>query len=283
LIGEGRAHGAVSVLNAIATGVGGAVGIELNVRAVVRLTPSPGVIIESHTPWGRVGSPDALRDAIQRAAQHLGHEGGIEVTVHSEIPPASGLKSSSAVVNAILDGITDALGIRISTIRKAAIGVEVARMAGLTITGAYDDSLATLGEGVYITDNERLRILRWLGIWDGLYAVVRVPSTGRPIDSVDPHAFKRLRSAYKAAADLALRGLWREAMTANGLLTLAATGWDKASLELIVRALSIRSVVAAGVSGKGPSVFAVTTEPAEVLQAWGEESLIVARVLGGKR
>lgn len=280
MIGVGRAHGALSVLNAIATGVGGAVGIDLPVEARVELAPRGGVEVESTTPWGPVEPPRGLLEAIAWLAGRLGHEGGVRVTVHSRVPPASGLKSSSAVVNAIVSGVLDALGLEVGMVEAARLGVEVARRAGLTITGAFDDSLATIGDGVFVTDNRSLEVLRRIEVGGDLYAVVALRGR-RPIDSVDPEPFRRLSREYMTAARLALAGEWAAAMTLNGVLTLAATGWDLESLSLVARALSLRGVVAAGVSGKGPAVFAVTEEPEAVAEAWEAGGLIVARLLGG--
>ena len=280
MMGVGRTHGAVSVLNAIATGIGGAVGVDLEVEARVRLDGGCGVEIRSHTPWGPVEPPRRLLEAVAWLAGRLGHEGGVRIEVHSGIPPASGLKSSSAVVNAIVSGLLDALGLGRDPVEVASLGVEVARRAGLTITGAFDDSLATVAEGVFITDNGAMRVLRRIRFDDELYSVIAVPGR-RSIESVDPEEFRRLSNEYRVAVELALSGNWAAAMTLNGILTLAATGWDPRSLDLVARALSAPGVIAAGVSGKGPAVFAVTRDPGAVAEAWGGGDLIIAKLLGG--
>lgn len=283
MIGRGRAHGAVSVLNAIPTGYGGAVGVDLPVTAEVRLTDEGGIAMASTTPWGSVAPDPAILEALREAASLLGHGGGLEVFVESGIPPASGLKSSSAVINAVLAAILDALGEEIGAEEVAGLGVRVARAAGLTITGAYDDSLATLLCGVFITDNPSMRVLRRFFVDGDLYAVIRVPQAGRPINTVDPGAFQRFRWVYERAVRLALEGEWLDAATLNGVATLAATGWDREASELVSAALTLPSVEAAGVSGKGPAVFALTRDPGEVTDAWGRERTLVTKVLGGCR
>lgn len=279
--GFGRAHAAVSVLNAIPTGVGGAVGIELWVEASVRLRDTNGIKINSRTPWGQVPPDERLIKAIGYAARIIGHKGGVEVEINSSIPPASGLKSSSAVINAIILGILDAVGEEVDPYKTALIGVIAAKKAGLTITGAYDDSLATVASGVFITDNPGMRILRNLAVDDELYAVITVPGEQRPIYEVDVEAFMKLKPQYKVAVKHALAGDWISAMTINGILTIAATGWRGDHLGLVAKALTKPSVLAAGMSGKGPAVFAVTRDPDEVLEAWGEGEHLVARLTGG--
>ncbi len=281
MIGRGRAHGAISVLNAIPTGYGGAVGIDLPVTAEVRLAED-GVAMVSMTPWGSVTPNKSLLRALKEAASRLGYDGGLEIYVKSGIPPASGLKSSSAVINAVLSALLDALGKKRSADEVARLGVWVARRAGLTITGAYDDSLATLLDGVFITDNRGMRVLRRYLIDEDLYAVIYAPGVERPIDAVDPGAFTEIKWVYDRALKLALNGKWLEAATLNGVATLAATGWNSESTEFVTAALSLPSVEAAGVSGKGPAVFALTRDPGEVLDAWGREHALVAMVLGGR-
>lgn len=272
------------MVNAIATGVGGAVGVDIPVEAAVEVDPGGrGVSIDSATPWGRVEPPERLAGALAWLASMLGLEGGLLVRVRSGIPPASGLKSSSAVVNAVTAALLDAAGERLNAVGVARLGVEVARRAGLTVTGAFDDSLATVAGGVFVTDNPSMRILRHYTVEDGLYVVAAVRGERR-IDTVDPEAFRALRGAYERAARLALEGEWLAAMTLNGLTTLAATGWDPLAAELAARALASPGVLAAGVSGKGPAVFAVTRDPGAVREAWSGFTGIVileAGILGG--
>lgn len=278
--GLGTAHGAISVLNAIATGIGGAVGIELPIRAEIQLLEEPVATARSTVRGGRVPvDPGVLEAVLRTVEKHVGYRAGFHAELYSEIPVAAGLKSSHALVNSLLAGILDALGRRLSLEELARLGVEASVRAGLTITGAYDDSLATLGRGVYITDNAERRVLRHYRIDDELYAVVLVPPATRPVWNVDPSEFQRLRECYMEAAKLALDGFWADAMTVNGLLTAAATGQD---VSLLRKTLELPGVVSAGVSGKGPAFFAVTSSPEPVERLWSglQGELLVARVLG---
>lgn len=278
--GFGSAHGAISVLNAIATGIGGAVGIELPIHSEIRLREEHVVTARSTVKGCRVPVDAGVLEAVLRTVEkRLGYRGGFHAEISSDIPVAAGLKSSHALVNSLLAGILDALGLQLNIEELALLGVEASMMAGLTITGAYDDSLATLGRGVYITDNAERRVLRHYRIDRGLYAVVLVPPTAKPIWKVDPSDFQRLSECYMGAAKLALKGDWAAAMAMNGLLTATATGQDVAPLR---EALELPGVVSAGVSGKGPAFFAVTDDPEPVERLWSglRGELIVARILG---
>ncbi len=44
MIGKAISYGAISIINGIATGIGGAVGIDLETEALVKLSKEPGVI-----------------------------------------------------------------------------------------------------------------------------------------------------------------------------------------------------------------------------------------------
>lgn len=278
--GIGRAHAAVSVLNAIPTGIGGAVGVELWVEARVRLREDNGVTIASQTPWGPVRPDTRLIEAIKHIARILGYNGGLEIEISSEIPPAYGLKSSSAVINAVTLGIMNAMGEEPDPFKAATLSVMAAKKVGLTVTGAYDDSLATIASGIFITDNPGMRIIKAMYAGEELYAVIAVSQEKRPIYNVDTEAFMRLKPQYEVAVKLALEGDWISAMTVNGILTVAATGWAGSKLRLVAKALSRPSVLAAGMSGKGPAIFAVTRDPEQVLEAWDDWECLVARLTG---
>ena len=280
-VGVGRAHGAVSVLNAIATGIGGAVGIDLGIEARIELTDDDVAEIRSTARGLQVEPPRSLVSALRRFLERLGHKRGFRAEVKSDIPVAVGLKSSSALVNSLISACLDALDIKADPMEVALMGVRLAKEAGLTLTGAYDDSLATVDGGVYITDNMRLRILRRIPLNHELFVVIRIPRRTNPIDKVDPSPFRRLRDQYLTAVEEALRGDWLGAMMLNGILSAIAIGVSGEELSYITEVLKLSTVKAAGVSGKGPAIFAVTEDPTEVLEVWGRSGdVLVSRILG---
>src|SRR5215831_26667 len=108
--GQALAHGAVSILNAFATGKGGALSIDLYTRARVRLREGPGNISS-----GQPAAEDQTKlsvATVRKTLNHFGYDGEVsgEVTTSSNIPPAVGLKSSSAASNAIVLATASALG-----------------------------------------------------------------------------------------------------------------------------------------------------------------------------
>src|SRR2546423_164671 len=90
-------HGAVSIVNAIATGNGSALGISLKVTAEVEMSKGKGVKFLT----GK--NDDRLINNIVRNTlpQSMLERSQIAIKVKSEIPIGYGLKSSSAVSNAV--------------------------------------------------------------------------------------------------------------------------------------------------------------------------------------
>jgi len=273
-------YGAVSVLNAIPTGVGGAIGVNLKVKCELEIVDEPGVRIESIARGERIDVSERLVNALLEVLrERYGLVGGLRARVESEVPPARGLKSSSAFINALVVGALKAMRRAYSLEDVALASVEIARRAGLTITGALDDTLASLEQGVFITDNARMRILRHYPA-KSEPVVIFVPREKLDVSEIQPSSFESLRSLYLKAAKNALNGSWREAMTLNGFLTALAIAIDPTP---ILRALKLPFTIAAGVTGKGPAFFAVTREPESIADLWSEMEgeIIITSLRGG--
>src|ERR671920_1295251 len=90
-------HGAISIVNAIATGQGSALGISLKVTAEVELQKGHGVRFVT----GKNGD-SLINTIIQKTLpKQIIESNTITIRVDSEIPIGYGLKSSSAVSNAV--------------------------------------------------------------------------------------------------------------------------------------------------------------------------------------
>ena len=89
-------HGAISILNAIGTGYGSAVGISLKVIAHVSLSNGRGIKVRTE-----IGK-ELLEDlALTILPIDIVSQNQINISIISEIPPGYGLKSSSAVTSAL--------------------------------------------------------------------------------------------------------------------------------------------------------------------------------------
>lgn len=160
--GFATAHGAATILNAVATWKGSAFAIGLETTAEVELNRSGCV-------KGDVPGVDTrlVERCVELVLDHFRLEYGGVVRTSSEIPLASGLKSSSAAANAAVLATLDALGAEMDLEEAAKMGVIAAREVGVTITGALDDALASMLGGVVVTDNREMTLLEGGDLWRG--------------------------------------------------------------------------------------------------------------------
>jgi len=247
--GYGWSNGAASILNAVATWKGSAFAIDLITRAEVELDGSPGI-------RGDVPGMDTrlIERCVERVLEHLGLEFGGLVRTASQIPVASGLKSSSAAANAVVLATLDALDVDMDLVSAARIGVEAAREVGVTITGALDDALASMLGGVVVTDNREMSLLRR----DEFSCSVMLLVPDERIFSRDTDISRSRVIAPMAdlAFNLAMQGDYGRAMTLNGLAYCAALGL---SSEPLILALE-KGAKGASLSGTGPSYAALIDE-----------------------
>ncbi|KPK78034.1 MAG: hypothetical protein AMJ89_01320 [candidate division Zixibacteria bacterium SM23_73] len=254
---EAIAHGAATIINAIATGKGAAVGVDLWTRARVSLTEEPGIV---ETKILSDFSEDTIlaKKTVHKFLMYFGleREFGAKVETQSNIPIARGLKSSSAAANAIALATTAALKRRIDDIAVVRLGVEGALDAEVTITGAFDDACASYFGGVVITDNMKQRIIRRFELIETPSVLFYVPSTKTYTASSDVERIKALAPVVKIAYKEALKGKHWAALTLNGLIYSSALGYDSTPA---VDALTA-GALAAGLSGTGPAVTAIVQE-----------------------
>ena len=100
VLGEGIAHGAISILHAAGIGYGCSIAIDLNMT----------VRILDRVPRNPIDDPDGVLENVQKVWKEAGHETPDELhwVVRSEIPPQRGLKSSSALCIAAFRALCDA-------------------------------------------------------------------------------------------------------------------------------------------------------------------------------
>jgi len=262
--GQARAPAAGTVLNALATGTGSAFAIDAYTTATVTLS-------ETGSVDGSVdGVPDAdtrlIERCVERVTDRFGDGEGGTVRTASEVPMASGLKSSSAAANATVMATLDALDDVDAVDREEAarIGVDAARDVGVTVTGAFDDASASMLGGVTVTDNDRDELLAREAV-DWQVLVWTPPEQAFSADA-DVERCRRIAPIADLVADLALDGDYAEAMTVNGLAFCAALEFSPGP---IVDALP--DAAGASLSGTGPSFTAVGASDAldAVEERWG--------------
>ncbi|MCX8162355.1 MAG: shikimate kinase [Candidatus Bathyarchaeota archaeon] len=262
-MGRGRAatSAAVSIVNALATGLGAALSIDLHLEAYVEIKSGRGLYVEFEGFQPR--DTKLVEACISKVTRYAGLTSGYEanVRIRSDIPIAKGLKSSSAASNAIVLAAIEALGISFDSLRdklKTAlnIAVDASLEAGVTITGAFDDASASMLGGMVVTDNFSRDIIYRSRPGEDLRVVLYIPKEERYTSDVDVGILKRLEGFFRLAWRLAVAGYWMEAMNINGLAVASALGYD---VNPLLDALEA-GALAASPSGKGPALAAIVRE-----------------------
>lgn len=242
-------HGAVSIVNAIATGNGSALGISLAVTAEAEMSKGKGLRFLT----GR--SDDRLVTNIARNVLPAGtlEKNQVSVKVRSEVPIGFGLKSSSAVSNAIALALSRLVKDKIDDTAVLDAAVKASLDAKVTITGAFDDATACYFGGFVVTDNYARKLIRREKAPDNLYAIIFLP---RNTPRGDVTKLRDLSDLFMDAYQLAEAGEYWKAMKMNGVLASAALS---SSYKPVLAALE-KGALAAGTSGNGPSIAAVAYE-----------------------
>jgi shikimate kinase len=253
-------HGAISIVNAIATGKGSSLGISLKVTAEVELDKGRGVKF----PTGK--DSDTLVNNIIRNTmpKEIIDTNMITIRVCSEIPIGYGLKSSSAMSNAVAlacsrlakqDDVDDYQIIE-SAVRSSL-------EAKVSLTGAYDDATACYFGGFTVTDNYSRRLIRTEKAPENLTAVIFLPRNKARGDLLK---LRNLSDIFMDAFRLAEAGQYWKAMKLNGVLTSAALSSKYTPVMVALE----NGAISASISGNGPSIAAL---------AYGDEIKQIRRAL----
>jgi shikimate kinase len=240
-------------VNAIATGKGSALGISLKVTAEVEFQKGRGMRVIT----GRNGDDELIKNIIQKTIpKQIIESNMITIKVDSEIPIGYGLKSSSAVSNAV--------ALACSQIEKEddvndyailEVAVRSSLEAKVSLTGAYDDATACYFGGFTVTDNYSRRLFRRERAPENLYAIILLPSnTSRG----DVRKLSNLSDIFIDAFRFAESGQYWKAMKLNGVLASAALS----SSYIPVMVAMEHGALSASISGNGPSIAAVGYEDA---------------------
>ncbi|MGZ4934183.1 MAG: shikimate kinase [Halobacteriota archaeon] len=267
------ALGAGTIINAIATLKGAAFGLDLRTYAQVEITDE-GIVCEV------ADDPSVDTTLISACARlvlgRFAPESGVRITTRSEVPIASGLKSSSAAANAAVLALVRTLDVALEPIDVVRLGVQAARMARVTITGAFDDACASFFGGMVITDNELDLLLQRTEMKADV--LIYVPRERVYSAHTNVARAKLLAPWVETAFVLAADGQHEKAMVLNGVLYCCALGFSAEPLLVALEA----GAKAVSLSGTGPSYVALVDRSSamEVKRAWQamEGAVIETRV-----
>ncbi len=254
---EAIAHGAATIVNAIALGEGAAFGVDLWTKAEVTLTDE-AAIISGEITSDPTESTLLIEKTVSRVFQYFGVETsfGARVKTSSNIPIARGLKSSSAAANSVALATVAALRKELDDLTVINLGVDAAFNAKVTITGAFDDACASYFGGVVVTDNLDRKILQRYPLPDDLTVLFHVPAKKSYTGDSDVSKLAMVKPFVQSAFEEAKKGNFWMALTMNGTVYSTALGYDNSVATDALKA----GAVAAGLCGKGPAVTAVVSD-----------------------
>ena len=240
-------HGAISIVNALATCSGCALGISLRVTAEADLRSGEG--IRSQTVNEKL-----IRNIVYNTIpKEILAENSVYISVESEIPMGFGLKSSSAVSDAVALACSKLVKEEIEDYVVLDRAVLASLDAGVTITGAYDDSSACYFGGFVVTNNRTHEIIHHQEAPHSLSVIIFIPNATRRgnMSKVDT-----MSNLFGEAFKFATAGEYWKAMNLNGMLLSTSLS---AEYEPVLKAIQ-GGALAASISGNGPAIAAVSNE-----------------------
>jgi len=240
-------HGAISIVNALATCSGSALGISLRVTAEADLRAGEG--IRSQTANGKL-----IRNIVYNTIpKEVLAENSVYISVDSEIPIGFGLKSSSAVSDAVALACSKLVNEEIEDHVVLDRAVLASLDARVTLTGAYDDSSACYFGGFVVTNNRTHEIIHHQKAPDNLFAIIFLPKVTR---RGNISKISTMSGLFGEAFKLATAGEYWKAMNLNGMLLSTSLS---AEYEPVIKAIK-KGALAASISGNGPAIAAVSHE-----------------------
>jgi len=241
-------HGAISIVNAIATGKGATLGISLGIEATITTEPGKGILFENRESNL---SARLIRAVIDTAVPKSELEQNkLRISVKSEIPSGYGLKSSSAISSVISLACAKLFKTKATDLEILRDGVHASIQSKVSITGAFDDACACYFGGFAVTDNTNIKIIKSENAPDDLSAVIFVPKFRR---RGNVKKLRTLENVFAQAWELASKSEYWNAMTLNGLATSTILGSDPRILTELIES----GALGASVSGNGPAIAAV--------------------------
>ncbi|AEB94519.1 shikimate kinase [Metallosphaera cuprina] len=251
-----QAYGGVSIINALPSWYGSSMAIDMKVKVRV---------------WeGKRNSDDKLVNEILDYFASL-NVPDLRVEIESEIPIGSGLKSSSALSTALIGEIAQKFSLKVDVTKLSAI---LSLKAGVSYTGAFDDAVSSWYGGISFTYNKEFKLIKTQRASEDMIVLLLARGGKTRVDMSKLRAFRTL---FLEFFNIAMSGRIWEAMKLNGIAVATILGYSSEPIESSLRA----GALASGISGNGPSYFAVAKEGEEgpileALEKFGKVKLVRA-------
>jgi len=241
-------HGAISIVNAIATGKGATLGISKNIDVIIETSQGHGITTETN---GKLLRSRLINRVVEKIVPKKElQKTKLKILLDSEVPTGYGLKSSSAISSAVALGCAKLFKPNMNDFEILSAGVDASIETKVSLTGAYDDACACYYGGFNTTDNYKRKIIHSEKCLDDISAVIFLPRARKRGN------IKKLRTqsdVFEQAWNLAKKSDYWNAMILNGFATSALLNSDPKIISKLVE----KGALGASVSGNGPSIAAV--------------------------
>jgi len=248
MIVESNVHGAISIVNAIATGNGATLGIDTFVKTRLETKDGNGIYI---TADNKTISSRLINRVIQNSVPKKQLEKiRLELDFESNIPTGYGLKSSSAISTGVVMACSKAFNRKLTDKQILKIGVQSSIESKVSITGAYDDACGCYYGGFNVTNNYKRNLVFRHPAPNNLQAVIFLPKSRKRGNVKN---LKNFKSAFEKAWELAKNNDYWNASILNGIATSSILNSNP---ELIFKLIE-KGAISATISGNGPSIVAI--------------------------
>ena len=247
-IAKATIHGAISIVNAIATGKGAALGISKRVNVEMETSYGKGVIIEVEN---KSMSSRLINKVIEKIVpKNELSKTKLKISLDSEIPTGYGLKSSSAISTAVAMACAKLFKPNMNDTEILNAGVKASIETKVSLTGAYDDACACYYGGFVVTDNYKKKLINSEKCLNHVSAVIFIPKSRK---RGNVRKLKASSDDFEQAWNLAKKSDYWNAMNLNGIATSTILSSEP---EIILKLIE-NGAIGASVSGNGPSIAAI--------------------------
>jgi len=237
---------AITLLNAIYADHGSAAGID--VQNSIRIKPADKLKFTTHPKQ----DTELIRHCVNLIEKMLDHKiTNVEISTHSILPPARGLKTSSAISTGIIKGLSDFYSLNMMTSQIVNLSAQASINAKVSITGAYDDAYASYSGGLVLTDTRLKSLVLQTNISINKLFFLLIPKQSKAKSTIVKEERRMPISIETEIIDLLKTGKIEEATKLN-------TGFYAPILlpnpEIITEICKISNDII-GINGTGPSLF----------------------------
>ena len=244
-------HGAISIVNAIATGKGATLGISPKVEVIMESMPGSGISIKSDSQ--SLSSRLITRTIEKIVSKKQLSQTKLNLLLNSEIPTGYGLKSSSAISSAVALAAAKLFEQKIDDSKILLAGVNASLETKVSVTGAYDDACACYYGGFIVTDNYKRKIISSKKAPTNFKVVIFIPKSRK---RGNIKKLKTLNPVFERAWSFAKNSDYWNAMILNGFATSSVLNSNPKLITQLVE----KGAISASISGNGPSIAAVTKQ-----------------------